>query len=232
MIFTDKEITWACKMVLLDELNSSKTLRESLTLRETGDFRNFIKNLSFEECLLVLCEKPDINDEEYRGLKNLGWTDDDIEKMGTASAKAAFWNEIEPEAVLPKGFDPQILPSKQSKAGEEVINLEKNKKREYEMKQSLAKKYGLKKILIGVGIATLIAIIGYLLYRRYKDKCRQICFKSYNKALCMKKCKISNIKNVMQTLNSEKSKCGRNKKCVIKFDKKIKDWQEKLRSIR
>jgi len=180
MKFTSKEITWACRMVLLDDLKSSETLRESLSCDEEDEFKNFIKNLKVDAILKILKEDR-----------------------------------------KPSPFDYDVDSSLSMK------ELERG------LKDALGMKYGIdKKIIVSVGLSVLLAIIGYLLYRRYKDKCRQICSKSIAKAGCMKKCKMVNIRAVITTLNSEKSKCGRDKKCNIKFDKQIKKWQEKLGSVR
>jgi hypothetical protein len=180
MMFTSKEITWACKMFLLDELKSSKTLRESLSYDEKDKFKNFVKDLKVESILKILREDHQ-----------------------------------------PSPFDYDI---------DSPLSL---KELERGLKDALGIKYGIdKKIIVSIGLATLLAIIGYLLYRKYKDRCKQICSKSVAKAGCMNKCRVVNIRAIIRTLNNEKSKCGTDKKCIMKFEKKIRGWQEKLRSVK
>ena len=251
MQFTDREITSACKMVLLDQLRFNKTLNESLSFDERDKFRKFISDLSLQEYLSILSEKPNISGEEFQGLRKLGWTVKAINKMGTATAKAAFWNEIKPDKSEsesePEKFLPVVqktisnfsspknksLPTKSPVKDTGATDLVKNKKDQYEIKQKLVSRFGLKgKIALGVGLATLLAIIAYLLYRRYKDACRKTCSKSNDRTNCMKKCRMGNIRNVIKTLSTEKSKCGANKKCAMKFEKKIRDWQGKLNKIK
>ena len=205
MTFTDKEITWACRRVLLDELDYSKTLKESLSLDEKDKFRYFVKSLKMEQIIHIF-------EQGFKPLTDDDFIDPRTKKSSELPSKADFDR-------LKKSIDDQTI-DKIHDRGETLV------------KVALAKKFGLKKIAISVGIATLLAIIGYLLYRRYRDKCKQLCFNSTDKDGCMKKCKVGNTRNIIKTLSIEKSKCGANQKCNMKFEKKMRNWEEKLRSIK
>jgi hypothetical protein len=242
----DSNLLWACKMVLLDQLNTSRILKEHITYKEKEKFEGFIKNLNLEQVLMILSEKPNLSDEERQGLLKLGWPSIAIDHLGTHTAKAAFWNQIKPPENLADEMEKEkkrlekILQQKKktkissgslpSVKPSDVIDLEKQGG-VYQVKQKVGLKLGLPaKIAIGVGIATLLAIGAYYVYKRYKDQCRRQC-KYSTDPNCIKKCRGVATKASINRLQATKVSCGKDQRCIVKADKEIRRWQTKLAKI-
>ena len=182
-------LLWAYKMYLLDGLNSSVVLRESLKVCKDEKFRDFIKDLTANQVVRILEAGPfDYDVDAPQSLDQL------------QGALNSILSGVDPEEVVKK------LNIVQHKPGMSTT----------------------KKIIAGMGVATLIGVIGYLLYKKFRDKCKQACRNSKDLD-CMKKCKASSIRSVVTKLNSERSKCKGDRKCIEKFDKQIIRWREKLR---
>jgi len=77
-------------------------------------------------------------------------------------------------------------------------------------------------IRAGIGLSAL-AIIGYLLYRKYRDKCKVAC-KTSTDPECINKCRKTAAETAISKLEDVKSKCS-DAKCV----KKIEDQITKLK---
>jgi len=81
-----------------------------------------------------------------------------------------------------------------------------------------------------LGLAAASAIGNYI-YRRFFDRCGKQC---KGDALCIRKCRVDSIKQVIAELQSNKSTCKDSKnpeKCIRKFGKEIDRWNKKLRKV-
>lgn len=249
----DKDLLWSFKMVLLDGLESSSILKESLTLNEDEKFRNFIKGLTSEQAMMIFeLTKEEEGPFKYdvdspKSLKELGKELADVLKGGSAEEIKTSGEKFR-SAIKRDREERGSALEKIKKQREEIakkiadIDIEKrktefekatdtSKDRETSLRQRVGSRFGIKtKIAIGLGIATLLAIGAYYIYKRYKDECRKQC-KGSTDPNCLKKCRTIAARSSISKLQVARSACGSDQKCIAKSDKEIKKWQVKLVKI-
>jgi hypothetical protein len=216
----DKDLLWSFKMVLLDHLEESEFLRESLTLNEDQKFRNFIKSLTLEQVMTILeLTKEEEGPFKYDvdSSKSLGELGDELKSvLGKHSG-----------GENSKIFSQFIKDPKLKKRIEDVGV--KKTVEELKIRQKIGSRLGIKtRIAIGLGVATLLAIGAYFIYKRFKDQCRTQC-RTSQVPNCLKKCRISAAKASISRLQGTRSACGADQKCIA--DKELKKWQAKLVKI-
>ena len=146
-----------------------------------------------------------------------------LEKITHVGSTPISSFEKDPSKIerLEKGTDVAKRLAAQIKAA-----LDMNK-REEGLKNTLLKKYGIKMVI--ATLAATLAVVGYMLYKRYKDACRKSCDRSQDKAKCIKDCRIAAARQSIIHLKTERSKCGSNGNCQKKFDNQISKWENKMK---
>jgi len=211
MTFTQEEVLWACKAYLLDEYSKSNILRESAT--ESKKFIKFIKNMDIKTAESIL-EK-----ERYVGSIRVSRFMNDPEELEKLEKRSKALG-----ARIRAAIDIEKREQAAKQTGETAGGAV-----EQAVKNSLLKKYGVK-MAIGA-LAAALAVIGWMLYKRYSDQCRQSCSKAQNKTKCIKDCRIAGARQSIIHLRTEKGKCGADSKCQKKFDTQISSWEDKMKGL-
>ena len=243
-------LLWTYKMVLLNQLNESQMLKESMTYNQRDNFKVFIKRLTLQESEVIflrqgvteysLDNERNINSitsmveaspltveiEKDRKIvaNKVGVQPDKLSYVGVQSLDGVedgkyfhMWDIMGEPAVSDYKLHSSVVGKKYQK-GETL-----------ELQQKLGQRLGLPaKIAISVGIATLLAIAGYYIYKRVNDQCRKQC-KESDDSECLKKCRKMGTQASLIKLRAQRSSCGADVKCRAKLDKEIKKWEAKAR---
>ena len=225
------DLLWSYKMVLLDQLNNSHVLKESMNYNKRDNFKIFIKRLTLQEAEMVfLCEASvssgEIESDRKIVANKVGVQPDKLSYVGVQSLDGVedgkyfhMWNIMAEPAAAAGHY----------KLHSSVVGKKYQKGETLELQQRLGQRLGLPaKIAIGVGIATLLAIAGYYIYKRVNDQCRKQC-KDSKDPDCIKKCKKLGAQTSVTKLRAQQSNCGTDPKCRTKLDKEIKKWETKVR---
>lgn len=221
------QLLWACKMTLLEQLNESQVLKESMTYNEKDKFEDFIKELALEEAKMIFLREDTWQNEQdaIRGM---------LQRLVTKRLKMHDQESRGPDWERKyRKYTTSIhrLRNKLDNNLKDRIAFRKANNEEILTKERLGRKLGLPaKIAIGVGIATLLAIAGYFIYKRFKDQCTKQC-KTSTDPDCLKKCRQLAMRTSISKLQAAKSVCG-DQKCKDKADKQIRKLQQKLAGLK
>jgi len=271
----DSNLLWACKMVLLDQLDQSKILKEVITYKEKDELKNFIRNLNSEQAVVILEGQgsagfwggseeelkdilghkgevtPEYREKVKKFREKIKKHGEEFNKSHRSKVDAAFKKYEKERKETSEETDKKLIDlakeldiEKREAAVDKEAEIYKKhygspksvgvligKSTEIKTRQKLGQRLGLPaKIAIGLGIATLLAIGAYYIYKRYKDECRRRC-KFSTDPNCLKKCRETAARTSIAKLEGTKSACGSDQRCIMKADKEIRKWHGKLTKI-